>query len=369
MSRFEQVATSPVVIEELKVVLDMYRAAVGGTGWKNIIQHVNAVLMSKGMPFKREYINVPFKFGEKTKQRIEADVVILKALLLKDGISLLATEDGFIAHTDASIIGTIGIGTGVTDYTVTVQGHEVFTQHTLEVIKANFDIKASPRCWRFSVDDRNLLEMREIPLSVPSKITGLKDFYPSLDKSPEAIMDEFLDSSANVLFLIGDPGLGKSTLILSMLNHTGWDDRHYYLIDSDVILKHPQLIDAIRGLRAGSVLIIEDADRFVGSREGGNEQMSGLLNISSGIATSGVKIMISTNLSNVSKVDPALIRPGRCHDVLRFEPLTPEQANKARAVLDLPPVEFTTSKLSLSEALNDKAKGQRKSQFGFQAVA
>ena len=40
------------------------------------------------------------------------------------------------------------------------------------------------------------------------------------------------------------------------------------------------------------------------------------------------KFIFTANINNIKDVDSALIRPGRCFDVLRFEPLTREQALK-----------------------------------------
>lgn len=369
MSLFTVKPLSESIQRDFRELFEMQKRSVTGPGWKNVMNFVNMLLTSKGIDYKDKMLNLALKFGEKGRARLDHDVALIKEKLAEVGIKLLCTEDGYCAYTDESVIGSLHVSIGVTDIVIRLQGMDTYVDCAQKIIEENFNTKGAPRCWRFGLDNQKMLQMSEIPLSVPEKITGLRDFYPSVKKSPEQMADEFIASSANVLFLIGDPGLGKSTYVLSMLNHLGWENRRYYLIDSDIVLKHDQLIDRIRELPAGSILIIEDADRFVGTREGGNDQMSGLLNISSGIATSGVKIVISTNLSGVNKVDQALIRPGRCHEVLKFELLDAQQANDARAVLDLEPVEFTADKLSLSQALNNADTSNRTKQYGFQPAA
>ena len=89
------------------------------------------------------------------------------------------------------------------------------------------------------------------------------------------------------------------------------------------------------------------------SRESGNELMSTLLNASEGVvAHPGKKIILSTNLPSIDKIDPALLRVGRCYDVLEFRPLTREQAMIARASVGLEPVDFSSKdEWVLAEAL------------------
>jgi ATP-dependent 26S proteasome regulatory subunit len=118
-------------------------------------------------------------------------------------------------------------------------------------------------------------------------------------------------------------------------------------------------------------LLIEDADNAVMARSEGNEGMSYLLNLTDGIIPLKKKIVIVTNLPSINKVDPALIRPGRCYDILEFRSLTAEQAEAARASIDMPYLDLTAvkSKWSLAEALNYdldlKLAERKKTSIGF----
>jgi hypothetical protein len=73
-----------------------------------------------------------------------------------------------------------------------------------------------------------------------------------------------------------------------------------------------------------NLLLIEDADTMLLSREKDNNNMlHKLLNTSDGIVdTSGKKIIFTANIENKSRIDSALIRPGRCFDVVDFRHLT-----------------------------------------------
>ena len=66
-----------------------------------------------------------------------------------------------------------------------------------------------------------------------------------------------------------------------------------------------------------NILLIEDADTYVKSRESGNELIKRFLNVADGISSDvNKKIVFSTNLPNIKDIDSALIRPGRCFEVL-----------------------------------------------------
>jgi len=189
------------------------------------------------------------------------------------------------------------------------------------------------------------------------------NFYPYFDETPEQVWDSFSASKANVLLLIGEPGTGKSNFIRQMMEHRGYENVPY-LIDNELLLLDPMLISYLQGQKEMQLMIAEDADNFVAKREDHNKSMVGLLNMSSGIAAGNTKIILSTNLANINKVDPALVRPGRCFKILTFEKLTPEQATDIGAEIDIDiPYE---SDMTLAEVLNgSNGLLDTKKSFGF----
>lgn len=195
--------------------------------------------------------------------------------------------------------------------------------------------------------------------------------YPFMDQTPAQVWAAFAASKSNVLLLIGPPGTGKSSFTMEMLNTRGWD-RPTYLADSDEVLNNPGLINFIRDLPKGSLVVTEDSDSIVAKREDGNSLMSGLLNATAGLISTDTKFIISTNLASLAKVDPALIRPGRTFKVLHFRKHNHDEAIAARAGLGLPYLDLPNDGggLTLAEILNTEdntlESGREVRKFGFQ---
>lgn len=186
-------------------------------------------------------------------------------------------------------------------------------------------------------------------------------FYPFVHKHyPEVrhgeltvdyIVEDFMNSKANLLLLIGPAGTAKSTLIRSFLR----PEHEVVLVSSAQVLENVGLSSTFRSHSEDSskkmVTIYEDADIFVEPRDKGNLALSSMLNQLDGVVGSKEKFIISTNLESISKVDKALLRPGRCHKVFQFKLLEGDEINIARAAVGKPPIE-TDKPLTLSEALH-----------------
>lgn len=203
------------------------------------------------------------------------------------------------------------------------------------------------------------------------------DFYPFLrslyphvtDKefSIEYIVQDFMNSKSNLLLLVGPPGTAKSTLIRSFIRK----EHEVLIIANAQVLESPILADTFRNLPVDKtkkmLTIYEDADVFVSPREKGNILLSSMLNQLDGVISSKEKFIISTNLESLSKVDKALMRPGRCHKVMQFRELRGEEINKAREAIGKPDIS-TAVNLTLSEALNyteDQTCTRKANAFGF----
>lgn len=193
---------------------------------------------------------------------------------------------------------------------------------------------------------------------------AMPEFYPFLGMAPNDYFDAFLKSSSGILLLIGEPGTGKSTFLRSMILHSGKDASMVY---DENTMRSNDMLTTFYGSTHG-ILALEDADNFLISRESGNADLAGLLNFADGVISDPTKkIVISTNLSSVNKVDPAVLRKGRCYDIVNFRALTPSEADLARAAAGLQPVGFEKDKV-LAEVLDDNQRvltENRKRAVGF----
>jgi ATP-dependent 26S proteasome regulatory subunit len=132
--------------------------------------------------------------------------------------------------------------------------------------------------------------------------------------------------------LIGPPGTGKTTFIRGLLHHAS---KNAIVTYDEKILERDYVFARFLEDDVG-VMVIEDADNFLKSRSDGNTMMHRFLNVGDGlISVRGKKLIFSTNLPSIRDVDPALVRPGRCFDVVTFDNYTLDQAETLAKKLDI----------------------------------
>lgn len=206
-------------------------------------------------------------------------------------------------------------------------------------------------------NDRNYPVETDVEFDVKVSNIGLDSFYPFLEDGVESFIDGFMNSKQNLILLLGLPGTGKSSFIRHFLKNPNMVN----LITSSHVLDSPFLPKTFRdnnkevdedGNKVNHVTIYEDADTFILPREGGNKQLSALLNHIEGIVPSNEKFIITANITNTDKIDQALLRPGRCYKVLFFDKLTPEQTKYARKSIGKEAIDNLKDRLTLTEALN-----------------
>ena len=169
-------------------------------------------------------------------------------------------------------------------------------------------------------------------ISVPLNFRpAIRAAYPWIDSSYVDLndyIDEYIDSNASVLILIGPPGTGKTTFIKNLIHRSKGNAKVAY--DPKVMMEDSFFSGFVSD--DTRFLVMEDADEFLKSRTEGNTMMHKFLNVSDGlISAADKKLVFSTNLPHSDDIDEALMRVGRCFDVLQFEALNRQQA---QAVLD-----------------------------------
>lgn len=186
-------------------------------------------------------------------------------------------------------------------------------------------------------------------------------YYPWMTGGVDAYIDRFLASDSAVLIMRGEPGTGKTSFIQHLVWRSGTNAMITY---EEQLFRSDDLFQHFMTSRNVHLLLMEDADQFLLSRErDGNATMAKFLNVADGILHfPQKKLIISTNIVDVSKIDSALLRPGRCFDNAEFRRLTyPEAVRAAEQIGVAPPAEVRD--YTLAELFAGRA--QSNTSFGF----
>jgi len=161
----------------------------------------------------------------------------------------------------------------------------------------------------------------------------ISEMYPFLEgETVEQYYDRYLQSDASILLLIGPPGTGKTTFIRGLLHYSG---KNAIVTYDEAILQKDYVFARFIEDDSG-VMVLEDSDNFLKSRRDGNSMMHRFLNVGDGLITvKNKKLVFSTNLPSINDIDPALIRPGRCFDIINFSNYTLDQAKALAKKLDI----------------------------------
>lgn len=223
---------------------------------------------------------------------------------------------------------------------IDIMGRKDAVDRAASIIKQHFDPVPVRVKWVYKADGDN------VKLPIRTDNLPRSEFYPQLgDEELTDYYGRFMASRSNVLVLIGPPGTGKTSFIRGLLHHTGGEALVSY--DTAILESDEIFADFMSGEE--TFMILEDADTFLSSRsKGGNTIMHRFLNLGDGLmSTSGKKIVFSTNLPSIRDIDDALLRPGRCFDVMRFGRLEPDTAKRIR------PDYASTVPVSLAELLGE----------------
>lgn len=251
--------------------------------------------------------------------------------------------------------------------------YKIFTsvgfEEVRDIIGSADEVKSGPTAkWVTGVDSCGELITKELSIEVISEYQPA--FYPFMrGVHIKEYADKFLESKSSILLLIGPPGTGKTNFIRQLLAVT---NESVLLTYSEDLKKMDSLFSYFYD-SPERFLIIEDADTYIEKRENGNSNMKQLLNITDGLTANYKKrVIFSTNLPSLSAVDPALVRPGRCYDVLDFSPYTDQELLDAANALELDLDHLEVRSYTLAELYSikngeDKKSNNlaKKSSFGF----
>jgi hypothetical protein len=216
--------------------------------------------------------------------------------------------------------------------------------------------------WAFMTKTGNVIN-KEMQISDVN--TDAKDeFYPWIREGLDAYYNRYMETDENVLLLIGIPGTGKTTLIKNLLKRHKMNAVITY--DEKLMGDDQFFLDFVRGDK--DILIIEDADTMIMDRDKDNNTLlAKILNVSDGLIKNiNKKIVFSTNITDKERIDSALMRPGRCFDVMDFRALTYEESLKVLEVTKMDKEINEDREYTLAELLSSGNRETKKAfKFGF----
>ena len=266
------------------------------------------------------------------------------------------SSSGFIIEEDTNNFIKFDVNSNSTS--VRAFGNAEFAECIIDEVEANFDVVTSYIEWIYGSDGNSV----NVPLNRDR--LPVEEMYPFLNgESLGDYYDRYMASSANILLLIGPPGTGKTTFIRGLLAHRNCSAIVTY--DAGILEKDGFFARFIED--DAEVMVLEDSDAFLKSRSDGNTMMHRFLNVGDGLVTTkGKKMIFSTNLPSIRDIDSALIRPGRCFDIVTFDALNVEQANTLATRLGVTiPTRARGSETvpySIAEVFNEQTNGMQNSQ-------
>ena len=145
------------------------------------------------------------------------------------------------------------------------------------------------------------------------------------------------EESQGLVLLHGLPGSGKTHYIRYLINEITKKDLIYIPPDMVASILTPEFFPFMFKRCRNSILIIEDAENIIKSRESGGtttQALANLLNLSDGLLGDSLnQTIIATFNCNLNTIDPALLRKGRLIARHEFGKLNIENAQKLSETL------------------------------------
>ena len=187
-------------------------------------------------------------------------------------------------------------------------------------------------------------------------------------------MKQMSKTPSGLSILFGPPGCGKTSYLRALMTRLIDQTDFYYVPVSEAqMLTDPRFVSFwlsqnSRHAKKQKIAILEDAEELLLTRDGGNrEKVSNLLNIADGFLGDHLKLhVVATANVMISKLDPAITRPGRLIGIREFRRLTRQEAVRLAGAKGLKlPNQNDFSLAELYCARTDPAQFEQDKQIGF----
>jgi len=173
------------------------------------------------------------------------------------------------------------------------------------------------------------LDIEEYDLDIPKCDLGL-NYGEKFQKLHETIVKRLnTPRDKGIILFHGDPGTGKTTYIKFLTGLIKKKEILFIPPSMAETLSDPSIIPFLMEHK-DSILLVEDGEKVVGSRDGDGSQVavSNLLNLTDGILGDclNVQVIVTFNMSR-DKIDTALLRKGRLICEHKFEELSMDDTN------------------------------------------
>lgn len=202
------------------------------------------------------------------------------------------------------------------------------------------------------VKDEFGLTLQKFDISSKEKLNLSTNYNKDFKKISNKIVKKLNEKNGKgIILLHGKPGTGKTTYIRNLTTQI---DKEVIFLPNNMVdmLATPEFVPFMMK-HPNSVLIIEDAEKVVKSRNGGSNEtaVSNLLNLSDGILGDCLKTQIvATFNTDRQLIDKALLRKGRLIVEYKFDDLCVDKSNKLLKSLNINHI--TTKPMPLSDIYN-----------------